>query len=170
MSSKLAGHAAVAATLCGLMLAPTAAQAAVAAGALTCRGGGAVGMVVTSLHRFDCIFRPAGGGSPQHYEATIRKVGLDLGVTRGEAIEWLVFAPTGRVGPGNLAGSYGGVQAGASVGVGVGANGLVGGLNNSFALQPVSVEVQKGLNVSGGLAGLELRYIPPVSGPIRHRR
>jgi hypothetical protein len=170
MPSKLAGHAAVAATLCGLMLAPTGAQASVAAGALSCRGGGAVGMVVTSLHRFTCIFRPASGAPPQHYEATIRKIGLDLGVTRAEVIGWLVFAPAPRVGPGNLAGSYGGVQAGASVGVGVGANGLVGGFNNSFALQPVSVEAQKGLNVSGGLAGLELHYVPPPSRPVRRRR
>ena len=157
---------AVGLTIGALTLAPSGARADVEAGALSCRGGGAIGMVVTSLHRFDCIFRPADGGPPQRYAATIRKVGVDLGFTNVEAIEWLVFAPTRVVGPGGLAGGYGGVQAGASVGVGVGANGLVGGVGNSFALQPVSVEAQQGINVAGGLAGLELSYIP-LAGP-RH--
>jgi hypothetical protein len=159
MSIKLAARSAVAAALLGFAFAPTTAQASVEAGALSCRGGGAVGMVVTSLHQFNCIFRPAGGGPPQRYQATIRKVGLDLGFTKGEALGWLVFAPTRRIGPGDLAGRYGGVQAGASVGVGVGGNALVGGLSNSFALQPISVEAQRGLNVSGGFAGLELRHV-----------
>ena len=55
------------------------------------------------------------------------------------------------------AGGYGGVSAGAAVGVGVGANALIGGLGNSFALQPVSVEGQTGLNAFAGVASLELR-------------
>jgi hypothetical protein len=43
------------------------------------------------------------------------------------------------------------------VGVGVGANALVGGSRNSFALQPLSVQGQTGLNVAAGVARLELR-------------
>jgi Protein of unknown function (DUF992) len=170
MKLRLALRAAVAAAVCGVVLAPMAARADVEAGTLGCRGGGAVGLVVTSVHHFECVFRPASGGPPQRYVATIRKVGVDLGFTRGEALGWLVFAPARGVGPGELAGSYGGVQAGASVVVGVGANGLVGGLGNSFALQPVSVEAQKGLNVAGGFAGLELQYVgEPRPRHIRHR-
>jgi hypothetical protein len=169
MSLRVAFRAAIAATLCGLALAPMPAQANVAAGTLGCRGGGALGLVVTSLHHFVCVYRPANGSPPQNYEATIRKVGLDLGFTHGEAIGWLVFAPSRGFGPGALAGSYGGVQAGASFGVGVGANGLVGGLDNSFALQPVSFEAQRGVNVAGGLAGLELRYVGEPPRHLRHR-
>jgi hypothetical protein len=163
---KLAGYAAIAA-LCGL--APTAVRADVAAGSLGCRGGGAVGLVVTSLHQLSCVFRPADGAPPQHYEARIRKIGVDLGFTHAEAIAWLVFAATRQVGPGDLAGSYGGLQAGATVGVGIGGNGLVGGVNNSFALQPISVQGQTGLNVAGGFEGLELHYIPDQL-PHRRRR
>jgi len=166
MSMRFAGSLALGLTLGALALAPTAARANVEAGALSCRGAGAVGLVVTSVHNFDCIFRPADGGPPQRYAATIRKVGVDLGFTNGEALEWLVFAPSRVVGPGGLAGGYGGVQAGATLGVGIGANGLVGGVGNSFALQPVSVEAQQGLNVAGGLAGLQLSYLP-MPGP-RH--
>ena len=45
----------------------------------------------------------------------------------------------------------------ATVGVGVGANALVGGSNNTIALQPVSVQGQTGLSVAAGVAGLDLR-------------
>jgi Protein of unknown function (DUF992) len=78
-------------------------------------------------------------------------------VERHHRLVWQVFAPTNVIGPGALAGGYGGVSAGAAVGVGLGANALAGGLNNSFALQPVSVEGQTGLNAFAGVAGLELR-------------
>jgi hypothetical protein len=56
------------------------------------------------------------------------------------------------------------------VGVGLAANGLVGGLNNSFALQPLSVEGQIGLNVIATVTGLELRPVVPVRHHRRHRR
>jgi hypothetical protein len=71
-----------------------------------------------------------------------------------------VLAPTGRIGPGDLAGTYAGVTAGAAVIVGAGANALIGGSNNTFALQPLSVEGQAGVNVTLGVASLELRYGP----------
>jgi hypothetical protein len=44
-----------------------------------------------------------------------------------------------------------------AVGVGGNANALVGGSNDSIALQPVSVEGQTGLNIAVGVAGLTLR-------------
>ena len=100
MSMRFAASIGAAVTLSALMLAPTGASANVQAGALSCRGAGAVGMVVTSVHRFECVFRPASGAPPQHYAATIRKVGVDLGFTRGEVIGWLVLAPSRVVGPG----------------------------------------------------------------------
>jgi hypothetical protein len=53
------------------------------------------------------------------------------------------------------------------MGVGGNANALVGGSNNSFALQPLSFEGQTGLNVAVGVAGLELR---PVEEPIHRGR
>ena len=73
---------------------------------------------------------------------------------------WAVFAPTRDIGPGDLAGNYGGVTAGAAVGVGANANVLVGGSNRSIALQPLSLQGQAGLNLAVGVAALELRYGP----------
>jgi hypothetical protein len=91
------------------------------------------------------------------YVATIRKVGVDLGITQESALAWGVYAPVARLGPGDLSGNYAGAQGSASVGVGLGGNVLIGGSANSIALQPLSVQGQVGLNVAAGLAALELR-------------
>ena len=97
-------------------------------------------------------------GFPEdRYIATIRKVGLDLGITEETALAWGVFAPVARLGPGDLAGTYAGAQGSASFGVGAGGNVLVGGSNNSISLQPLSLQGQVGLNVAAGLESLELR-------------
>ena len=42
-------------------------------------------------------------------------------------------------------------------GVGLGANVLVGGLDKSIALQPLSVEGNKGLNVAAGIGSISLQ-------------
>ena len=137
-------------------ISPSAAQTRVRVGTLDCQGAGSTSYVIGSVENFRCTFRPT-AGRPHAYSASIRRFGVDLGFTRQSAVAWLVFAPTQRVGRGELAGTYGGVSAGATVGVGIGANALVGGSRNSFALQPLSVQGQTGLNVAAGIARLELR-------------
>jgi hypothetical protein len=132
------------------------AQSRIEVGVLECRGTTS-SFIVGSVTELRCTFRPSGGGRGEPYSATIRRVGVDIGINEQTAVAWAVFAPTRQIGPGDLRGSYGGVSAGASVGVGVGANALVGGSNNTFALQPVSVQGQTGLSIAGGIAGLELR-------------
>jgi hypothetical protein len=69
-----------------------------------------------------------------------------------------VLAPSLDIPSGALAGNYGGVSAEATVGLGVGANALLGGSENSIALQPVSVQAQQGLNVAVGVSALSLRF------------
>src|SRR6202171_5626508 len=71
-----------------------------------------------------------------------------------------LIAPTAALGPGALAGNYVGGTASATVGVGLGANALVGGSNNSIALQPLSIEANRGLNVAGGIAAVTLTPPP----------
>jgi Protein of unknown function (DUF992) len=145
--------------------ASVAAQSPVQAGVLQCHGAPTMSYIVGSSHPLACVFTSAAG--PQsRYEGMVHRVGLDVGFTQESALGWAVFAPTHQIGPGDLAGRYGGVTAGAAVGVGGNANALVGGSNNSFALQPLSFEGQTGLNVAVGVAGLELR---PVEEPM-HRR
>ena len=125
-------------------------------GVLECRGGASIGFIVGSVTHLGCVLR-INGMPEDRYVATIRRVGLDLGITEESALAWGVFAPTVRLGPGDLSGNYAGVDASAAVGVGLGGNALVGGSNNSIALQPLSVEGQVGLSVAAGLESLELR-------------
>ena len=125
-------------------------------GVLECRGGASIGFVVGSVTNLGCVLR-AEGAPDDRYIATIRKVGLDLGITQESAIAWAVFAPVARLGQGDLSGSYAGAQGSASIGVGLGGNVLVGGSANSIALQPLSLQGQVGLNVAAGLESLELR-------------
>jgi hypothetical protein len=125
-------------------------------GVLECRGGASIGFIVGSVTNLGCVLR-ADGMPEDRYVAVIQKVGLDIGITEETALAWSVFAPVARLGPGDLAGRYAGVDASASVGLGIGGNALVGGSNKSIALQPLSVQGQVGLSVAAGLESLELR-------------
>ena len=98
----------------------------VRAGILQCQGGQNVGFVVGSVTSLECVFQSE-GRRPEPYIATVRRIGVDLGVTEQTQFTWAVNAPNSRLGRGELAGNYGGVGANASVGVGGGGNFLVGG-------------------------------------------
>jgi hypothetical protein len=139
----------------------------VRAGILECHGGQNVGFVVGSVTSLECVFQGE-GRRPEAYMATVRRVGLDLGVTAQTHFSWAVNAPNSRLGHGELAGSYGGIGANASVGVGGGGNFLVGGPQNAYALQPLSVQGQTGLNVAAGVANLDLEPVV-FGGRIHHR-
>jgi hypothetical protein len=157
------------------LMAPLAAADAmppVRAGILQCQGGKNIGFVVGSVTSLECVFQ-SDGRRPEPYLATVRRIGVDLGFTEQTKFTWAVNAPNGRLGIGDLAGSYGGVGANASVGVGGGGNFLVGGPANAYALQPISLQGQTGLNVAAGIAGLELepvRFRAPRRHIHRHRR
>jgi hypothetical protein len=148
--------AAALAMLAGSIAGASAQQSRVQVGVLECRGGASVGFIVGSVTNLGCVLR-ADGMPEDRYIATIRKVGLDLGITQESALAWAVFAPSARLGPGDLSGNYVGAQGSATLGVGVGGNVLVGGSANSIALQPLSLQGQVGISVAAGLESLELR-------------
>ena len=102
------------------------------------------------------MFTPSEPGPREVYFGTINKFGLDIGGTVGGGMAWAVFAPTTRR-FGALAGHYGGASAEATVGLGAGANVLIGGSNRTVELQPVSVQGQAGLNLAVGVASLDLQ-------------
>jgi hypothetical protein len=134
-------------------------------GMLNCEVAGGLGMIIASKSALQCTYM-AEDGRLDHYLGSITKIGVDLGVTTGGQLIWGVFAPTTGAPAGGLAGDYGGVTGSVTVGVGLGANVLVGGSQRTIALQPVSLSSQTGLNVAGGIAGLSLTYVPPA---VHHR-
>jgi hypothetical protein len=148
----------IAAALLVASAAPSqAADGGVKVGVLTCNVSSGWGFILGSSKDVRCNYAPTSGVS-EHYDGTITKVGVDIGYTKGGVIIWNVIAPATDVKPGALEGGYGGVTAGATVGVGLGANALLGGSNKSIALQPLSIEGNTGLNVAAGIGGLNLKY------------
>lgn len=142
-----------------LMASASVAQAATQVGVLECRGGPRVGLIVGGFQGLDCVFKP-NVGVVQRYSATEGRVGLDIGITAQTAMVWAVFAPSADLAPGALAGKYGGVSGDIALGLGVGANALIGGSNRSIALQPLSVEGQVGVSLAAGVSGITLQYLP----------
>jgi hypothetical protein len=132
------------------------AQARLAAGTLTCRGNGTVGLILGSRETLNCVFERVNNGPRSNYSGRITKVGLSLGVTGRNVMIWTVLASTDNLPGSALTGTYAGVGANASVGVGVGANALIGGSSNSVVLQPLSVQAQTGVNIAAGVAELRL--------------
>ena len=146
----------------------TPARADVEVGTLSCRSSSPSTYLVVSGQPFRCVFTPGNGGPVHYYQAVIHRFGAQVGFSNDVALGWTVFAPTPRLGPGSLAGGYGGLSAGAAVGVGGSANGLVGGAY-SVTLQPFSVQGELGLNVVATVTGLELQPVIPAR-PARHHR
>lgn len=135
------------------------AQGGVAVGTLTCNVSSGFGFIFGSSRALNCTLSgPA--GRYEFYVGNISKFGVDLGYTQGGILVWTVVAPSANLGLGALAGHYGGGTASATIGVGVGANALVGGSNNTIALQPVSIETNRGLNVAAGIAEMTLSPAP----------
>lgn len=145
-----------AASLVALLASPAYAESGTKLGLLNCAIEGGAGFIVGSSKDLSCEFAPASGPS-EVYTGTVRKIGLDIGVTGKQLMQWLVLAPADNVyKPGALAGSYAGASAEATAVVGAGANVLVGGFDKSFTLQPVSISTQTGLNLAVGVTDFQL--------------
>lgn len=127
-------------------------------GVLTCHVAAGGGFIIGSKKNLTCAFDPSDGITAvrESYAGEITKYGIDIGVTEGTIIKWLVLAPTTEYPPRALAGTYVGATGEATLGVGLGANALVGGSDKTIALQPISVQAQTGLNLAIGAAKLTL--------------
>src|SRR6202451_2991499 len=132
-------------------------KATVRAGYLTFHVNSGWGFIFGSSRKLECAYALQPGYT-EYYTGSITKFGADIGYLQSGVILWAVLAPTTQLGQGALTGHYGGATASAAVGVGAGANVLVGGFHSSIALQPVSIEGQNGLNVAAGVAELSLKF------------
>jgi len=132
-------------------------KATVRAGYLTCHVASGWGFIFGSSRDLKCAYT-RDKNYTEYYTGSITKFGADIGYLSSGVILWAVVAPTTELGQGALAGHYGGATASVALGVGAGANVLVGGFKKSIALQPVSIEGQNGLNVAAGVAQLTLKF------------
>jgi hypothetical protein len=147
-----------AAAVVALSGATQAAPAGIKVGTLTCDVAAGAGFVFGSSKDLTCSYAPT-NARIERYSGSISKWGVDIGYTGKGKLVWAVMAPTSDVRPGAIEGEYAGASAQANVGVGLGANVLVGGFDKSIALQPVSVEGSTGLNVAAGIGQISLKHV-----------
>jgi len=128
-------------------------------GVLTCNSvpGSGLNLLIHSTVDLKCKFESTDGSGTEHY---VGETGIGLGIDINYNLErhliFTVFAADTARGNHKLAGKFGGAGGSATVGVGVGAQVLVGGSNRSVSLQPV-IEGSSGFGVSGGLTYLFLQ-------------
>ena len=137
---------------------PPAAQAAprgVKVGMLTCNMSNGWDLIRANRALW-CTYYPAGGEKSESYIGNLASVGVNLGYRREGKIVWAVFAPSSDMRPGALQGDYAGVTAGATVGLGLDANLLFGGMDKSISLQPMSVEGNEGVDLAAGISRIRL--------------
>jgi hypothetical protein len=108
-----------------------------------------------------CTFDPAADDlATEAYVGEITRFGLNLGSTQEGVMRWLVLAPTEKtLGDAGLNGTYNGVSAQATLGVGVEGNVMVGGGEDQLTLQPVSLGTQTGVNLAVGVGNIALTRI-----------
>ena len=127
-------------------------------GSLMCKVDPSVGFIIVGHQPMQCTYtQTLVSAPPQYYDGAINTVGLDLGVSAGSILGWGVFAPTSGIAPGALAGEYVGATGDLGLGVGAGANVLIGGSVRTFALQPLSLQGSLAVNVVLGVSSLKLR-------------
>lgn len=134
-------------------------QAWAQVGVLTCRLNPSIGFIIAGHQSMECNYAPSSGNPPQAYQGAINTLGADIGFTAGGVLAWTVFAPTLGFPAGALAGEYVGASGDLGLGVGAGANVLIGGSGRTFALQPLSLEGSIAVNVALGVSMLKLRAV-----------
>jgi hypothetical protein len=128
-------------------------------GMLVCDMSKGIGFVLVEKQKMTCEFRPISGPTEQ-YTGKITDFGIELGEIKEGHLIWGVFAAALLdMQPGALAGNYLGVDADAALGLGVGANAIVGGTGKGFILQPLSVEGEIGVNIAAGIRTVSLEAV-----------
>jgi hypothetical protein len=126
-------------------------------GMLTWKLNPSVGFIIAGHQSMERRFVPnAPSLPPQAYDGALNMVGLNVGISAGGVLGWAVLAPTTGIPAGALAGEYVGASDDLGIGLGAGANVLVGGSGRTVAFQPVSVEGSVTVDVALRVSALKL--------------
>ncbi len=122
--------------------------------------GTGINLLIHSTVQVRCVFTSVTGERQAFYKGeTGIGLGIDLNWNKSEIIIFTVLGATGNVGGSHpLAGKYLGGRASVSVGIGAGAQVLVGAGRNHITLQPLALESARGF---GAAAGLGYLYLEP---------
>ncbi len=124
-------------------------------GLLKCDTSIGIGEILVRKQTISCVFTHS-NGKTENYTGAIHQYGVEIGMVKEGHLVWEVIAATSNVAPGALAGKYGGVDASVAVGLGLGADALVGGTGKAFSLQPFAVNAEPGINIAAGVENVTL--------------
>lgn len=124
-------------------------------GMLKCDTSIGIGEILVRKQTMTCVFTHT-NGKTENYTGKIHQYGVEIGMVKEGHLAWAVFAVSPASGTGLLAGKYGGVDASAAAGIGLGADVLVGGTGEAFSLQPLAVEGEPGIGIAVGVEQVEL--------------
>ena len=139
------------------LLVPTAPAWAVNAqvGILKCDTSTGIGEIITRKQTMTCVFTK-NDGTKENYTGSINEFGIELGDVKEGHLIWAVVSGSAAKDNGLLTGKYDGADAEAAAGLGLGADVLLGGTEKAFALQPLAVEGETGINIAAGVEQIEL--------------
>ncbi|MCX7304153.1 MAG: DUF992 domain-containing protein [Hyphomicrobiales bacterium] len=147
------------ASLAGVALSISVAAQAWAAtaqvGVLKCDTSIGIGEILIRKQTMTCVFT-RNDGTTETYSGTIHEYGVELGEIKEAHLIWAVISGSTKSVNGLLSGKYTGVSADVAAGFGAGADLLVGGTEMAFALQPLAVDGETGINIAAGVAQVEL--------------
>ena len=121
-------------------------------GILKCdQAGTKQNLLIHSVAPFNCVFTGDGGTEKYKAESGVG-IGVDLKWDKTNQIVYTVVGATSdyKIGSYALAGKYFGGKASVALGVGGGAQVLVGGGPKNITLQPLAVDVGTGAGVAAG--------------------
>ena len=133
-------------------------------GLLTCtKTGPGDTYVIYSRIPVACSYQGV-GGSQDYTGVSGILLGLDLEIEKEAAMVYAVIGHS-SVNPGGLAGTYAGVKASATLGVGPAVQAGLAGAGNGFELVPLGLGGQMGVGVTAGLAYLQIAAAAPPAVP-----
>ena len=160
---KIFGASAIAAvfgTIVAVIPAQVSAEAGgVKVGTLACEmSGEKTSLFITSRTPLTCTFSN-GVGTEKYEGETGIAFGVDMQWEENKELVFAIVALTSdyRIGSYALEGTYVGAKGSAAVGIGIGANVLIGGGEKSISLQPVSLERSTGFGAALGVGYLSLK-------------
>ncbi|WP_245426781.1 DUF992 domain-containing protein [Mesorhizobium sp. YM1C-6-2] len=124
-------------------------------GMLKCDTSIGIGEILVRKQTMTCVFTHT-DGKTENYTGKVHQYGVEIGMVEEGHLAWAVYAVSPASGTGALAGKYGGVDAAAAAGIGLGADVLVGGTGEAFSLQPLAVEGEPGIGIAAGVEQVEL--------------
>jgi len=126
-------------------------------GALNCRMGPSIGLVMGSLQKARCVFKPATTKTTEVYNGRMEQEGVDLGFIPGGKFSWMVLAETNSWSAKSLVGRYVGTTEGFILDGDNGGHALCSEADRSICLRPVRRGIEANENLAVGISTLQLQ-------------